>query len=165
MHVQQPRAGIWRPNGTRLAQRDLHRVLSLGQERLQVVIQYEQLIVFCLDCPYGHVFKLPLMGEERSTWWQCPQGCNRHLMPPVQLALLADLTVRPAANDPAGSSPSFRPALSLCTISQYPFFPVVFISQSKGPALNQLDFVVEPFGHAVGVAMLNVARNRFKPPT
>jgi hypothetical protein len=39
------------------------------------------------------------------------------------------------------------------------------MAQSKGPALHQLDFVVAPFGHAVGVAMPNVARNRFKPPT
>lgn len=63
-----------------------------------------------------------------------------------------------------GSPPSFGPSLSPCTIGQYPSFPIVFISQSKGPALNQLDFVVEPFGHAVGVTMPNVARNRFKPP-
>jgi hypothetical protein len=37
-----------------------------------------------------------------------------------------------------GSSPSFGSGLSSCTISQYPFFSVVFISQPKGPALNQL---------------------------
>lgn len=63
-----------------------------------------------------------------------------------------------------GSSPSLRPGLSPCTIGQYPSFPVVFISQSKGPALNQLDFVVEALSHAVGIAMPNVAHNRFKPP-
>src|SRR5215470_4399916 len=65
----------------------------------------------------------------------------------------------------AGSSPSFRPGLSPCTIGQYPSFPVVFMAQSKGPVLNQLDFVIEPFGQAVGVAMPNVACHRFKPPT
>src|SRR5712691_10725634 len=63
-----------------------------------------------------------------------------------------------------GSSPSLRPGLSPCTIGQYPSFPVVFISQSKGPALNQLDFVVEALSHAVGIALPNVAHNRFKPP-
>src|SRR6266852_5282208 len=63
-----------------------------------------------------------------------------------------------------GSSPSLRPGLSPCTIGQYPSFPVVFIAQSKGPALNQLDFVVEALSHAVGIAMPNVAHNRFKPP-
>jgi len=40
----------------------------------------------------------------------------------------------------------------------------VFISQPKGPALNQLNLVVEALGHPVGVAMPNVACNRFKPP-
>src|ERR687894_932218 len=64
-----------------------------------------------------------------------------------------------------GSSPSFGPGLSSCTIGQYPFFLVVFISQPKGPALNQLNLVVEALGHPVGVAMPNVARNRLKPPT
>jgi hypothetical protein len=41
----------------------------------------------------------------------------------------------------------------------------VFIAQSKGPALHQFDFVVEPFGPAIGVTMPHVARNRFQPPT
>jgi hypothetical protein len=41
----------------------------------------------------------------------------------------------------------------------------MFISQPKGPALNQFDFVVEPFGHAIGVTMPDIARNRFKPST
>jgi len=29
--------------------------------------------------------------------------------------------------------------------------------------LNQLDLVVEPFGHAVGVTMPDIARHRLKP--
>ena len=41
----------------------------------------------------------------------------------------------------------------------------MFISQPKGPTLNQLNFVVEALGHPIGIAMPNGARNRFKPPT
>jgi hypothetical protein len=39
------------------------------------------------------------------------------------------------------------------------------MAQPKSPALNQLDLVVEPFGHAIGITMPAIARNRFKPST
>ena len=58
-----------------------------------------------------------------------------------------------------GSSPSFRPGLSPCTIGSYPSFPVVFIAQSNGPALNQLDFPIGGFSPPEG----RLARG-FKPP-
>jgi ABC-type transport system substrate-binding protein len=87
------------------------------------------------------------------------------LAPLLTVLGLTNTAVVPQEEVEKGSSPSLRPGLSPCTISQDPSFPVVFMSQSKGPTLNQLDFVVDPFGHAVGVAMPTVACNWFKPPT
>ena len=90
MHLPQLtvlRPDIWRPDGRRLAQRLLYRTCFLAPERLQGRIQYHHLLIWCLDCPHGWGFPLPLTGAALSTWWQCLHGCNRHLLPRGQLEL------------------------------------------------------------------------------
>jgi hypothetical protein len=117
------------------------------------------------------LFALFVLGQSIVGYYDANEERYTHQQPPIHYAAYltsAHLWARIFENwesEFLGSSPSLRPGLSPCTISQDPSFPVVFMSQSKGPTLNQLDFVVDPFGHAVGVAMPTVACNWFKPPT